>query len=349
MSNIKGEIFKITDNPLLMRVLKSIYNEEDVDYLGDENIKQEVLNKVYSLLVETSYNNGKGLSYPLTSSVRINNYCNFNCVHCYVDKKKQEISLDNFKIIVDNLNDLQKFIENKDNLKFKTNSNTKTAGYGEMKYPFIEYMSYRLKQYGKQSYAFLNILEESSQKYIGIDLSDKQKEAIKLVNSNNVCIITGGPGTGKTTIMLSKVLKLSKVYPHHKFLILTHTKQESNDLKVIIKSKELAVHTIKITSNCNKFPKKYRFTLCDRMQNKSMDIYELLLEANRTHISNLKSRNELQTKAITNCDKLLFYIEMCLQLNIIQPNSAEYWSKLVSDIKFMTIKWRTTDKERQSA
>lgn len=32
-------------------------------------------------------------------------------------------------------------------------------------------------------------------------LSDKQKEAIKLVNENNVCIITGGPGTGKTTII----------------------------------------------------------------------------------------------------------------------------------------------------
>ena len=123
-------------------------------------------------------------------------------------------------------------------------------------------------------------------------------------------------------------------------------KQESNDLKVIIKSKELAVHTIKLTSNCNKFPKKYRFTLCDRMQNKSMNIYELLLEANRTQLSNIILRNELQTKAILNCDELLFYIEMCLQLNIIQPNSAEYWSKLVSDIKFMTIKWRTKDKER---
>lgn len=123
-------------------------------------------------------------------------------------------------------------------------------------------------------------------------------------------------------------------------------KQESNDLKVIIKAKELAVHTIKLTSNCNKFPKKYRFTVCDRMQNKSMDIYELLLEANRTHLSNILLRNELQTKAILKCDELLFYIEMCLQLNIIQPNSAEYWSKLVSDIKFMTIKWRTKDKER---
>lgn len=123
-------------------------------------------------------------------------------------------------------------------------------------------------------------------------------------------------------------------------------KQENNELKVIIKSKELAVHTIKITSNCNKFPKKYRFTLCDRMQNKSMNIYELLLEANRTHLTNKILRNDLQTKAILNCDELLFYIEMCLQLNIIQPNSAEYWSQLVSDIKFMTIAWRTKDKER---
>ncbi len=34
-----------------------------------------------------------------------------------------------------------------------------------------------------------------------IELSDKQKEAIKLVNENNVTIITGGPGTGKTTII----------------------------------------------------------------------------------------------------------------------------------------------------
>lgn len=34
-----------------------------------------------------------------------------------------------------------------------------------------------------------------------IELSEKQKEAIKLINENNVTIITGGPGTGKTTII----------------------------------------------------------------------------------------------------------------------------------------------------
>ena len=36
-----------------------------------------------------------------------------------------------------------------------------------------------------------------------IELSEKQREAIELINENNVTIITGGPGTGKTTIIKS--------------------------------------------------------------------------------------------------------------------------------------------------
>lgn len=39
------------------------------------------------------------------------------------------------------------------------------------------------------------------EKETDIELSDKQKEAVELINNNNVCIITGGPGTGKTTII----------------------------------------------------------------------------------------------------------------------------------------------------
>lgn len=38
-----------------------------------------------------------------------------------------------------------------------------------------------------------------------IELSEKQKEAIEAVNHNNVTIITGGPGTGKTTIIKSMI------------------------------------------------------------------------------------------------------------------------------------------------
>jgi len=39
------------------------------------------------------------------------------------------------------------------------------------------------------------------EKKSNIELSEKQKEAIKTINKSNVTIITGGPGTGKTTII----------------------------------------------------------------------------------------------------------------------------------------------------
>ena len=43
----------------------------------------------------------------------------------------------------------------------------------------------------------LKLFEKKS----NIELSEKQIEAIRAINNNNVCIITGGPGTGKTTII----------------------------------------------------------------------------------------------------------------------------------------------------
>ena len=120
-----------------------------------------------------------------------------------------------------------------------------------------------------------------------------------------------------------------------------------NDLKVILKAKELATHTLRVTSNANRYPKKFRFSLVDKMQNKSMEIYEMLFEANRTDIKAYKrDRLELQTKTITYCDDLLFYIEMSHELHIINSDSMGYWSKMVSDVKHMAIAWRTKDRQR---
>ncbi len=53
-----------------------------------------------------------------------------------------------------------------------------------------------IKKVNKIEDELKNIEKESK-----IKLSKKQIEAIKAVNENNVCIITGGPGTGKTTII----------------------------------------------------------------------------------------------------------------------------------------------------
>ena len=86
-------------------------------------------------------------------------------------------------------NIIERLIENKKNLKFKNVPTLKSYTSSEMKYPFIEYMSYRLKQYGKQAYSFINILEEETSK-MGLSISEViQKEhfdiALKKVSMGN--------------------------------------------------------------------------------------------------------------------------------------------------------------------
>ena len=119
-----------------------------------------------------------------------------------------------------------------------------------------------------------------------------------------------------------------------------------NDLKVIVKAKELAVHSFKLTSNSNRYPKKYRHSLCDRIQILSLDLYESLMEANRiNNVTRKAERCEMITRAITLCDKLLFYIELSMILELLNDKSAEYWSKMVMDVKYMSIAWRTKERK----
>lgn len=118
------------------------------------------------------------------------------------------------------------------------------------------------------------------------------------------------------------------------------------DLKVIVKAKELAVHSFRLTSNCNRYPKKYRHSLVDKIQIKSLEIYETLLEANRiNNVTNKFLRCETITKAITYCDEMLFYIELSMNLSLLNKQSGAYWSKMVSDVKFMSIAWRTKERK----
>ena len=117
-------------------------------------------------------------------------------------------------------------------------------------------------------------------------------------------------------------------------------------LKVIVKAIELMKYTMTITSNRKRYPSKY-IQLVKKIQNKSMDIYEFLLDANTLNISTSKSeRLELQTKAITSCDKLSCFIELSMNLNLVGSDTVNNWQKQVNDVKYMAIAWREKDKKR---
>ena len=86
---------------------------------------------------------------------------------------------------------VERLVENKKDLKFinKPDYPVKNALTGEMRYPFIEYMSYRLKKYGRQAVSYLNILEEEVNK-MGTTVSEIIKKehfdiALKKVSIGN--------------------------------------------------------------------------------------------------------------------------------------------------------------------
>ena len=118
------------------------------------------------------------------------------------------------------------------------------------------------------------------------------------------------------------------------------------ELDVIVKSIKLMEYTMTITSNRKRYPVKHSI-LIKRIQNRCMDIYEYLLDANRLKLETSKSeRLELQTKAISCCDKLSCYVELSMNMNLIGTDTVSYWQKQIDDIKYMTIAWRSKDKQR---
>lgn len=75
---------------------------------------------------------------------------------------------------------IERLVENKEKNELKYNQITATKlknnEFRSMRYPFIEYMSYSLKKYGKRAYGYLNILEEEVEK-VGTTVSEAiQKE-----------------------------------------------------------------------------------------------------------------------------------------------------------------------------
>ena len=126
---------------------------------------------------------------------------------------------------------------------------------------------------------------------------------------------------------------------------------KKDELKVIVLAKRLIKHTMKITNNSERYPKKVRFTLVDPMQKTVIEIYKLLLQANYLN-TNIKAQFEerqlCQSKAVYMCDVLLLYIELSLDDNYINDKSCEYWVRQVMDVKRMILSWKNGDFKRSS-
>lgn len=78
--------------------------------------------------------------------------------------------------------------------------------------------------------------------YNVISLSDGQKEAVKTCLSNNFSIITGGAGTGKTTVMKAIIYAFKKVYPNSDVTLLAPTGKASRRMSEVTQCEASTIH-----------------------------------------------------------------------------------------------------------
>lgn len=124
---------------------------------------------------------------------------------------------------------------------------------------------------------------------------------------------------------------------------------DNQEFGVITKAKDLVKHTFMMTNSDKRFPRKYRFTLVNRMIDRALEIYDLIEDANELDLADpqeYRERRYEQKKALTKCKQLLFLIEVAAERERITKEQCEAWSRCVLDVKNMTATWRKRDRER---
>ncbi len=115
---------------------------------------------------------------------------------------------------------------------------------------------------------------------------------------------------------------------------------DKSSTPVIRDAKELCAFTLKKTQNLNNFPKKYRFTLVDKIVRTSFEIYDHIEEANSCRGA---ERIGHQTKALTACRRMKFYLQLVYE--ILRPEcDVPHWSGKVDKIEVQVRKWRASTK-----
>lgn len=123
------------------------------------------------------------------------------------------------------------------------------------------------------------------------------------------------------------------------------------DLTVITKAKDLLNHTLTLTNNTSLFPKKVRFTVCQRMQNVALDILHDIIAANEIYpksVAETERRLALQREVMTNCKIFLTFLDIAMEQGYIDIRRCEYWTKMTLDVKNLTASWYKKDAARFS-
>lgn len=124
-------------------------------------------------------------------------------------------------------------------------------------------------------------------------------------------------------------------------------KRGEQKLEVLTKARELAVYTIKITSNEKVFIKEFQEPITNDLIRTSKNIFMNLFEANNCSLkTEFELRQTLVRQAIRDCYNLLALMQIAKPIFHLSSKRLKYWANLTIEVRNMARKLRDSDINR---
>ena len=130
--------------------------------------------------------------------------------------------------------------------------------------------------------------------------------------------------------------------------------RDEGKFTLAVKAEYLARYTIEITANENVFLPEYRRAVTDDIISTAKNIYLEIREANDVtvrvgtvfHLEDFRERNRLQRKALRDCKRLLYLIDLAHRVFHLSTKRVKYWSQIVKNVKDRVHGWIDDDMKR---
>lgn len=126
-------------------------------------------------------------------------------------------------------------------------------------------------------------------------------------------------------------------------------KRRKGTFDVITNAEALVKYTLEITSNEKNFPKRYRWCLTSKIVDASVSMFSDLVRANTIRVVTKEDkilRRNYQVRALSEIGNLLGLMQIAYDVFNVDPDRAEYWTRLIINEQTAIREWRDSDRER---
>lgn len=128
-------------------------------------------------------------------------------------------------------------------------------------------------------------------------------------------------------------------------------REEKYGTPVLVAAKELAGFTMRVTMNEKNFPKRYRYSITDKMQNLALEVLTELTQASEIYPDTdyefaLRRAHMKEARAAVRA--LIALAEVAVATFPVKPSTFAEWARSAANIQKQIAGWIRSDDERFS-